>query len=169
MREAELANKKRRISSGAGSSNSDDSDDNQFISLGKKRRKAEKFVKLNCILSELSSLRESVEKVFSLTPNMKIPVGLQTILYETFKCAICQSTPIQPPIIFAKCCKSILGCERCVDTWYEGSSGQSRSCPKCRAERAFVETCRLNGMDDFLKTIAPLLNPNQEGSDTEDF
>ena len=67
-----------------------------------------------------------------------------------------------PPIIFAKCCKTLLGCQTCVDTWYRGEQGQARACPKCRGERAYVETCRIVGLDDFMVKIAPLLQENAD-------
>ena len=37
-------------------------------------------------------------------------------------------------------------------------------CPRCRSDRACVETCKVNGLDDFLTGIAPLL----EGAYPED-
>ena len=127
-----------------------------------KRRRAGEYVKLNCILSELKEVRDSVEKLFSVTSSMSVPIGLRSMLYDTFKCIICQSTPMVPPIIFAKCCKTILGCEHCVDTWYRGEEGQTRTCPKCRSDRAYLETCRLNGLDEFLAIITPLLETSQD-------
>jgi pectin methylesterase-like acyl-CoA thioesterase len=64
---------------------------------------------------------------------------------------------MKPPIIFARCCKSVLGCQSCVDTWYRGDEGQQRTFPNCREARAYVDTCKINGLDDFLTGIAPLL------------
>ena len=73
------------------------------------------------------------------------------------------------PIIFAKCCKSIIGCQNCVDTWYRGAEGQTPTCPRCRSHRAYVETCEFNGLDDFLAAITPLLEAADRGdSDLED-
>ena len=110
-------------------------------------------------------MKDSLDKIFTVTNGMSVPIGLRHVLYDTFKCAICQSTPMIPPIIFAKCCKSILGCQSCVDTWYRGAEGQSRTCPRCRSDWAYVETCRLNGLDDFLTVIAPLLEAGPGDSD----
>ena len=31
-----------------------------------------------------------------------------------------------PPVIFARCCKIILGCQSCVDSWYRGEDVQER-------------------------------------------
>ena len=52
----------------------------------------------------------------------------------------------------------LLGCQVCVDQWYGGEEGVARSCPLCRCERAYADTCVLKGLDTFLATIAPLLN-----------
>ena len=58
---------------------------------------------------------------------MKLPPGLHTLLHDTLKCNICQSSPIRPPVMFTRCCKSILGCERCVDSWYSGEMDDQKS------------------------------------------
>lgn len=146
------------------SSSSDDNDDY----TGVKRRRTSSSMKLSFIFSELKEIKEAMDKLVTVTPSMNIPLGLRSILYDTFKCSICQSTPMQPPIIFAKCCKTILGCEGCVDRWYQGTEGQGRTCPKCRSERAFIETCRINGMDEFLAAVTPLLDVNHNSDEVED-
>ena len=96
-------------------------------------------------------------EVFELTSVMQIPLGLRRLLYDTFRCSICRSTPMKAPITFARCCKTIIGCQVCVDTWYRGEEGQQRTRPNCREARAYVDTCKINGLDDFLRAIAPLL------------
>ena len=80
-----------------------------------------------------------------------IKLGRKQVL--TFKCHICHSTPMSHPIIFTQCCKTILGCEVCVGAWFGGEEGRSKSCPLCRAERAYSETCRLHGLDDLVSQL----------------
>lgn len=113
------------------------------------------------LLGELSlniqGIRKDLSTIFTLTKGMKLPPGLHTLLYNTFKCNIWHSSPMTPPIIFTRCCKCILGCERCVDLWYSGEDGRTKSCPLCRSERAFTETIRIHGLDDFLNGILPLI------------
>ena len=77
---------------------------------------------------------------------------------------------MKPPIIFARCCKSVIGCQSCVDTWYRGEERQQCTCPNCREARAYVETCKINGLDDFLTGIAPLLDVDSidDNEDEED-
>ena len=67
----------------------------------------------------------------------------------------------------AEPCKTILGCQQCVDTWYHGEQGLSRTCLKCRSDCAYVETCKLNGLDDFLRGIAPLLETTTDDGDDD--
>ena len=55
-----------------------------------------------------------------------------------------------------------------MDTWYRGEEGQTKTCPKCRSDRAYVETCRFNGLDDFLTGIAPLLEGTPLDGDESD-
>lgn len=145
---------------------SSESEDGVFTPLIRRKRTAE-AAKLTILSNDIKQVKESVSKIFRLTNNMTIPLGLRQLLYDTFKCSICQSTPMVPPVIFAKCCKSVLGCQQCVDTWYRGEQGQTKTCPKCRSDRAYVETCKLNGLDDFLTGIAPLLEGTLQ--DEEDY
>jgi hypothetical protein len=123
------------------------------------------FVKLSNISSEFREVKVSINKIFTITNNMSVPIGLRNVLYDTFKCSICQSTPMVPQIILAECCKSILGCQSCVDARYRGAEGQTHTCPRCRSDRAYVETCRITGLDDFLTAVAPLLEASAEDSD----
>ena len=107
--------------------------------------------------NEVLVMQDQLRRIFTIDRRMKIPVALQSLLMDSFKCQICQTAPICPPVIFARCCKSIIGCEMCVDTWYRGEDGISRNCPRCLTERALPETMRLHGLDDFLKAIKPLV------------
>ncbi len=94
---------------------------------------------------------------------MKIPPGLYRQLYDTFQCQICRNSP---PVIFARCCKRILGCQDCVDLWYRGEEGFGRKCPLCRDERVYAKTTTLKGLDDVLLSVAPLLG--EQGQDAGD-
>ena len=98
---------------------------------------------------------------------MKLPPGLYRHLSDTFKCNICYTTPMSTPIIFARCCKTVLGCETCVDRWY-ASGKNNNTCPLCRSDRAYSEISRLNGLDDFLSFIRPLFEPNNKDDDYDD-
>ena len=114
------------------------------------------------VMKEISSLRLDISQVLQLTKGMKLPPGLYIQLKQTFKCKICHTSPISPPVIYTRCCKNILGCETCVDHWYNGNEGRTRNCPLCRNERSLPETSRLNGLDEFLHNISPLLEDVDE-------
>ena len=168
VRELEMKDSKRRSTAkDVIHVSSSDSDDDLVKPLIRRKRTAE-AAKLAVMSTDIKEMKESVSKIFRLTNSMSIPLGLRQLLYDTFKCSICQLTPMVPPVIFAKCCKTVLGCQQCVDTWYRGEEGQSRTCPKCRSDRAYVETCRVNGLDDLLTGITPLLEGAPPADDEED-
>ena len=72
------------------------------------------------------------------------------------------SYPMKPPPIFARCYKSILGCQSCVDSWYRGDDGQQRTCPKYREPGAYVKMTKVNGLDNFLISVARLFDEVEE-------
>ena len=119
------------------------------------------------IMKEILSLRFDIRQILKLTKGMKLPPGLYIQLKQTFKCHICQISPITPPVIYTRCCKNLLGCERCVDKWYSGNEGRARNCPLCRYERGLPETSRLNGLDDFLHSISPLFADDDDDDDDD--
>ena len=145
----------------------DSSSDVEETRLPPKRSK-----QLDDLVLTVKGIRHDLNAVLALSKDTKLPPGLYAKLKDTFKCHICHSTPISPPVIFTRCCKSILGCEGCVDRWYSGEDGRSKTCPLCRAERAFNETGRLHGLDDFLVTVRSLvgsddtLGPGPSGTST---
>lgn len=102
---------------------------------------------------EIAKVGASVSKILEVKGTTNWPVGLASLLQETFKCAICHSSPIQPPAIFTRCCRQILGCQACVDRWYRGEPGTDRKCPLCRCDRGLADTSRIFGLDDFLTQI----------------
>lgn len=113
------------------------------------------------VLSEVTKLRENVtslrKDLISVNETLDIPICLRKMLIDTFRCTIRQVTPMKPPVIFACCCKSIVGCETCVDKWYGGEEGMTKLCPRCRAERSLPDTCRLCRLDDFLSHLGVIL------------
>lgn len=106
---------------------------------------------------EVMKMSANVSKILAVKGQMNWPVGLCSLLQETFKCAIC-SSPIQPPAIFARCCRTILGCQTCVDRWYRGEPGAERKCPLCRCDRGLADVSKIVGLDDFLREVSGLVN-----------
>ena len=110
----------------------EDSDDNMPTYPTEKRTRQE-----HELMTAVKAIRRDLGAVLSLSNEMKLSPGLFKQLKDTFKCNTCQSSPISPPVLFARCCKNILRCEACVDGWFGGEDGRSKSCPLCRAERAY--------------------------------
>ena len=147
---------KRRYSSRS----RDNDDDDDFETVVRHERK-----EVNCTCTDklqeigevLGSLQQKVNLVLSLTPETKVPLGLKNLLMDSFSCKICKESPMEPPIIFSKCCRAIVGCETCqLLVFWEDA--MTKMCPHCRAERGYAETVRLVGLDDFLQGIKSLLS-----------
>lgn len=73
----------------------------------------------------IQDIKDDIEELKSLTTDSttNLPLGLQNEICGSFKCTICHTLPIKPPIIVAKCCKSIIGCEDCINKWYGDKMG----------------------------------------------
>ena len=93
-----------------------------------------------------------------------LPSSLQTALQHAFKCKICQNTPFDPPVIMAKCCTSIIGCQKCVDSWFTGPNALSKTCPLCQQERGYANLGTLHGFDEVTEEVKKLfISLEQEG------
>ena len=110
------------------------------------------------VMLEVKSLHSTIQSMLKLTRMAKLPIGLSILLQDTFICKICLSSPIEPPLMISKCCKLILGCQRCIDKLFEGDAGRRKACPLCKQERAFTETSQLHGIDNLLNGIKPLIS-----------
>ena len=59
---------------------------------------------LNDFSNEMALLHKKIDRVFELTKDTPVPLGLRGLLQDTLKCNICHISPMKPPIILAKCC-----------------------------------------------------------------
>ena len=59
---------------------------------------------LNDFSDEIALLHKKIDRVFELTKDTPVPLGLRGLLQDTLKCKICHISPMRPPIILAKCC-----------------------------------------------------------------
>ncbi len=119
------------------------------------------------ILSEVGCIKETLGEMMTLSTDSNFPMGLKRILRETFKCRICHTVPSKPPVIVTKCCKTILGCESCINNWYSGQDALTKTCPSCRAERGYNETMLLRGLDDFLTQVRKAVQTEEEREEDE--
>ena len=62
----------------------------------------------------IKNLTARVNDIFEVQSTLKVPLSMRKLFLDHFKCLICHNI-MKPPIIFAKCCKRLLGCETCVE------------------------------------------------------
>ena len=110
--------------------------------------RADRWTKL---LDKVEAIGHDIDDIKSSTRDSKanLPLRLQRDIPDVFKCSICHGSPLRPPVIIAKCYKNIIGCEECINTWYNGENAMTKTCPLCRADRGYAETMRLNGLEGF--------------------
>lgn len=119
------------------------------------------YTRFDDIEKTLGSMNKRLETLFSVSNSAKLPLGIAATMQTAFMCKICHSL-IKAPVIASKCCRSLLGCQRCVDEWYSGSEGISRSCFNCRRERGYSETFLMVGLDEFLTSVQPLFSDEEQ-------
>ena len=114
------------------------------------------FKQLNSMSRTIDDIKEDISQIVQVNKDMTVPLGLSKALSEVLKCKICHSVPMKPPIIYARCCRSILSCETCVNLWYNGEEALTKLCPLCGQGRGYNETIRILGFDDFASTVQKL-------------
>ena len=114
------------------------------------------------LLQEVDSMKTSINDILHLNERSKVPVALQRLMRDAFQCKICLCTPTRPPVIMSKCCKSILGCERCINEWFNGPDALLKACPACKTERGYSETLMLRGLDSFLTEVKSVIQTEDE-------
>ena len=113
------------------------------------------------LVREIHAMKKSIDSIVQGRNSPSVSGAFRRVITDTFSCHVCRSI-LKPPVIFAKCCHYILGCQQCVETWYRGDEGRNKRCPRCRADRGSAETCQLYGLDEFLGSITQLLADTQE-------
>lgn len=148
---------------------SSDDDDDDFMSEPlPKKRKSPLEANMSKMMEEMQDLKKVVTDTVTLTKECKIPLPVLRMMRDSFKCKICHTIPCKPPLIISKCCKIIIGCEGCINSWYSGPDALTKSCPCCRHERGYNETMTLRGLDDFLVEIRQLISTREETSPLDD-
>ena len=82
----------------------DESDTASSMSISTRNKKSKINKMVETIGDDVSVIRETVTDMMTLTANCNLPLGLKQIVRDTFKCYICHSVPVKPPIIVTKCC-----------------------------------------------------------------
>ena len=101
-------------------------------------------------------IKEGVHEIkeeFRTLQSLLLPNCLRDQMLALAKCCICQVI-IQPPVLMANCCNSIVGCEQCILQMH--ASGDSPACPLCRD--AEFPTTKLNGFNEFLSALCEYMD-----------
>ena len=113
---------------------------------------------LDMAVKEIHARLEALFKINQTA--VPLPFAIISEMQLAFKCIICHDI-LSPPMMISTCCKSIVGCQRCIDTYYShNDSGQdilNKVCPKCRAPRGYANTHRLLGLDDFVRAMKAII------------
>jgi len=73
---------------------------------------------------------------------------LANVCSRVFQCLICL-LPAGPDIVFGGCCKQLLGCEGCVQQWFDNND----SCLHCRSEDGSERIIKLNCFAEIIEKI----------------
>lgn len=105
------------------------------------RRKTSRDIRF--IKEEMLSLRASIQRI--------VPACLKDQLTTVFRCCICRTVPIRPPIVVSSCCGNILGCKGCIDQLMTEDDSTELQCPLCRSTE--FSASRLNGLDGVMSAF----------------
>lgn len=157
------AKSKATLLNQASSDISDDSDDD-FVprKLNKKSEAAEQHQTFHQIKGDIQDVKCMVTEMLEVNKSLPLPLGITKLVKDAFKCKICYDTPMKPPIIATRCCSSLLGCEECVNQWYDGVHGLSKKCPHCGEARGYASTFQFKGLDDFLTGMGKALRSEED-------
>jgi rubrerythrin len=134
---------------------SDDSDD-EFVSTSKKA-KLVTSMDFQQLKSQLDEMKGMINDILQVNQEVSLPVGVVKLVRDAFMCKICHVTPITPPVIATKCCSTLLGCEVCVNRWYNGTDSLSKKCPYCNEPRGYASTYQFKGLDEFLAGVGNMI------------
>ena len=137
-----------------------DGSDDDFVP--KKFKAAEKDQDIRKMESDIIDVKCMVTEMLEVNKSLPLPRGITKLVKEAFQCRICHDTPMKPPIIATKCCSSLIGCDECVNTWYDGVNGLTKMCPHCNEPRGYAFMFQFKGLDDFLTGMRKVLIPRSE-------
>lgn len=100
--------------------------------------------------SHLPVLEEISEKLDKLTETVEANNLSCRSITENFQCCICMK--IAQPLTVSGCCQRLLGCESCVERWFE----RDNRCPVCKNVDGRDKHFVLKGVEDFAVLISKL-------------
>lgn len=160
------AKSKATLLNQASSDISDDSDDD-FVprKFNKKFDVAEKDQTFHQIKGDIKDVKCMMTEMLEINKSLPLPLGITKLVKDAFQCKICHETPMKTPIIATKCCSSLLGCEECVNTWYDGVHGLSKKCPHCNEPRGYAFTFQFKGLDEFITGMGKALRSEEDNNE----
>lgn len=139
---------------------SDDSDED----FTPKRSRGVNHGDIQMVNSQISEVKSMVSDILKVNQTLSLPLGVVKLLRDGFICKICHATPMMPPVIATKCCNTLLGCEECVNAWFDGADGLSKKCPHCNEPRGYASTFQFKGIDEFLVGVKGLIKCDENNS-----
>ena len=118
---------------------------------------------VDSVSSRLDLSNNMLKEITTVSSALPLPIKVIKLVNDAFKFKICLKLPMHPPIIGTRCCNTLLGCADCINNWYSGDEGLSKTCPNCREARGYAQTFQFKGIDEFLEGFRTILyNENSE-------
>ena len=76
----------------------DNDEDSAFTPAAKRKKNDCGSAKLASVMEDVKSIHHDLQTILKLTLESKVPLGLKQVLFDTFRCNICISTPMVPPM-----------------------------------------------------------------------
>lgn len=105
---------------------------------------------LESLTKEVQEVKEELIKFNKLCFKHKFSACYLRCLNECFSCCICKRSPVKPRVGACSSCRTMVGCQRCVNGWYAGLNSLQKVCPKCRTPRGLFKTFVMKGFDEFI-------------------
>ena len=127
---------------------------------------------LENLITEVSEMKGQIEGYKKLAFRHKFSLSFLESMDETFSCCICKRVPPRTPLVGCQVCSTLVGCQRCTDTWFGGPGGLTKPCSKCGAPRGLANSFILKRFDNFVDQISEMMrdtnNNNNNSSDDDD-
>lgn len=114
------------------------------------------------LISSNEEIKQNMLDVLVVSGSMKLPLSVIKLVADAFKCKICHTAPMVPPVVASKCCNTLLGCNGCINEWYKGAEGLDKTCPNCREQRGYANTMHFKGLDEFLIGMSQAMKQDDE-------
>ena len=75
---------------------------------------------LENLITEVSEMKGQIEGYKKLAFRHKFSLSFLESMDETFSCCICKRVPPRAPHVGCQACSTLVGCQRCTDTWFGG-------------------------------------------------